>query len=478
MPYPNEHSARLKDPKDFEPKSFRRTNGGTMYGKIKVPKTIAIIWAKLKDKSKPKDPVIPQALRFPVKSWTAQKAKKWLKDNNVKYQSFEPAKKKEKQSMSDGLKKNERDVSMPAVKNTAPISACIFNDNAEVTFAEGDDEKKKNTFRIVGYSGGIIKNHWLWGNIAFDLGGMKFRKSRTPVLAEHFRDVRIGFSTRQEIKDQVIAEGPFLDNSDAQSLKADMLKGFPMEASLLVKPSVVEHVREDASVKVNGLTLKGPGTVFRKSSILEASMCVFGADSKTKSSAYADADNQEIKFNLIQESNIMAEGTQTAIEITSVESFAEQYPDLHAELFASGKAEGVTEAFIEGQQAERDLFTGLKEACGDDHELLVHCYSEGKTAAEAMQLRVEKLEKEKTRLGEKVTELQSKKPRVEPATTEFTDGSTPPGGEEKDKGNEEAWKQEFAASEDLRAEFGNDVDAYVAFKKADDEGSVRIAHQT
>lgn len=453
MPFPNEHSARLRNPKDFDPKSFRRTNGGTIYGKIKVPKTIAIIWAKLKGKNKPSDMPIPQALRFPIKNWTAQKAKKWLKDNKVKYQRFEPAKKKEKQSMSE-----------------APTRACVFNDNVEVTFVEGDDDKKKNTFRIVGYSGGIIKNHWYWGNIAFDLGGMKFRKSRTPVLAEHFKDVRIGFSTRQNIKDQVITEGPFLDNPDAQNLKADMLKGFPMEASLLVMPSVVEHVKEDASVKVNGLTLKGPGSVFRKSTIMEVSMCVFGADSKTKSSAYADSDNQKVKFNFMQENSIMDE-TQTVTEIESVESFARLYPEFHDEILAAGVSEGKKE--------ERDLFAALQEACGDDHELVVQCFNEGKTAEEAMKLHIEKLGKEKTQLSEKVTELQKEKKRVEPAVTEFTDEATQPGGEGegKENKNEEAWKQEFSESADLQAEYGGDVNAYVAFKKADSAGRVRIAHQ-
>lgn len=456
MPYENEHSARLKDPKDFEPKSFRRTNGGTIYGKIKVPKTIAIIWAKLKGKSKPKDPVIPQALRFPTKSWSVDKAKKWLKDNKVKYQKFEPAKKKEKQSMSN---------------DTAPINACVFNDNAIVTFADDDDEKKRSSFRIIGYSGGIIKGHWYWGNVAFDLGGMKFAKSRIPVLEEHIRNIKIGFSTKKEISDKVIVEGPFLDNDNAQKLRADMLKGFPMEASLLVMPLSVEHIKEDASVEVNGLTLKGPGSVFRKSTIMEVSMCVFGADRNTKSSAYADVDNQKVKFNLM-ESNIMTEGIQTAIEITSVESFAEQYPDLHEELFSNGKAEG----FAEGKQAERDLFAGLKEACGDDHDLLVQCYNEGKTAAEAMQLRVEKIEKEKTQLGEKVAELQKAKKSVDPAATEFTDGAVKPGVGEKGKGDEETWKQEFAASEDLQAEYGG-IESYMAFRKADADGNVRIAHK-
>jgi len=45
---------------------------------------------------------------------------------------------------------------MPAVKpakdnDTAPINACVFNDNAQVTFAEGDEDKGKK-FRIVGYT--------------------------------------------------------------------------------------------------------------------------------------------------------------------------------------------------------------------------------------------------------------------------------------------------------------------------------------
>lgn len=90
-PYPNEHSARLRDPDDFDPDSYRRTHGGTMYGTKKVPETIDIIWGKLKGKAKPSDPPLPQALRFPIKNWTAVEAKKWLKDNEVKYIKFEEA---------------------------------------------------------------------------------------------------------------------------------------------------------------------------------------------------------------------------------------------------------------------------------------------------------------------------------------------------------------------------------------------------
>lgn len=92
-PYLNEHAARIKSPDLFDSKTFRRTPDGTIYGKIKVPATAAIIWGKLKGSAKPSDMPIPQSLRFPTDNWTVAQAKKWLKDNNVKYERFEPASK-------------------------------------------------------------------------------------------------------------------------------------------------------------------------------------------------------------------------------------------------------------------------------------------------------------------------------------------------------------------------------------------------
>lgn len=91
-PYPNEHSARLKSP-NMEHIRIRRTHGsgkGTVQG-VKVPTTIDVIWY-IVEKDGEEVPVA-QALRFPIKNWTAAEAKKWLKDNDIKYISFEPASK-------------------------------------------------------------------------------------------------------------------------------------------------------------------------------------------------------------------------------------------------------------------------------------------------------------------------------------------------------------------------------------------------
>jgi hypothetical protein len=86
MPYPNQHSLRLQDPGKFD--EFRTTAGGKLFNKVDVPKTISIIWGHLKGEDK--GTFVPQALRFPIKSWTEEKAKAWIKDNEVKG-SFEAA---------------------------------------------------------------------------------------------------------------------------------------------------------------------------------------------------------------------------------------------------------------------------------------------------------------------------------------------------------------------------------------------------
>jgi hypothetical protein len=95
----NEHSIRLKDPGEFDDKSFRRTHGsgkGMVLG-VKIPASIDVIWGKIKGSSKPEDPVIPQALRFPISKWGKDpaKAKAWIEKNLKGKGSFEAAEPKE-----------------------------------------------------------------------------------------------------------------------------------------------------------------------------------------------------------------------------------------------------------------------------------------------------------------------------------------------------------------------------------------------
>jgi HK97 family phage prohead protease len=81
MPYPNEHSARVREPGDFEKDSFRRKN---------ITKGVDIIIGHLIGETT----MTTQAYRFDIKEFTANEAKAWLKDHDIEYISFEAATKK------------------------------------------------------------------------------------------------------------------------------------------------------------------------------------------------------------------------------------------------------------------------------------------------------------------------------------------------------------------------------------------------
>lgn len=78
MPYPNEHAARIIDPEKFQTNSFRRKN---------IASGIDIIIGKLKNDNT----MTIQAYRFDSEKFSVEEAKKWLKEHNIKYISFEPA---------------------------------------------------------------------------------------------------------------------------------------------------------------------------------------------------------------------------------------------------------------------------------------------------------------------------------------------------------------------------------------------------
>lgn len=86
MPFPNEHSARIKDPDLFDSDSFRSKE---------LKSGIRIIIGKLKGEST----MTAQAYRFSSSQFSAEEAKKWLKDNKVSYISFEAAEEKPEEEL-------------------------------------------------------------------------------------------------------------------------------------------------------------------------------------------------------------------------------------------------------------------------------------------------------------------------------------------------------------------------------------------
>ena len=80
MPYPNEHACRLREPSEFDGKTFRRVS------REHKGKKYEIIMGKLKGQ----DVMTEESYRYPKNSWSVSEAKKHCSDHKGK--RFEPAK--------------------------------------------------------------------------------------------------------------------------------------------------------------------------------------------------------------------------------------------------------------------------------------------------------------------------------------------------------------------------------------------------
>lgn len=171
-------------------------------------------------------------------------------------------------------------------------------------FGEGDEKKPR--LKMVAYSGGVIKDHWYWDNLAIDLKGIKFSSGKFPILEDHITSKKIAFS-KDPILDGKLEIDPdkthFVDTDESAEFQKLSADGFPYQCSIYAKPTIVERLAEGTSVKVNGFTLKGPGTVWRECEFKEASVCVFGWDEKTKATAFS---KEEVEIDM-EEKEILAD---------------------------------------------------------------------------------------------------------------------------------------------------------------------------
>lgn len=77
MPYPNEHACRLRDPGDFQPDSFRRTQ------REHEGKTYACIMGRLKGETT----MTEQAYRYPKDAWDADEARAHCADHDGTFEA-------------------------------------------------------------------------------------------------------------------------------------------------------------------------------------------------------------------------------------------------------------------------------------------------------------------------------------------------------------------------------------------------------
>lgn len=169
---------------------------------------------------------------------------------------------------------------------------------ATVKFAEGAEGEKKPQLEMLAYSGGIIKGHWYWGDLAIDLVGLSFPKKKFPLLEDHDTNKKLGFIKKLSIENNqlTVTDAEFLDTPESLKFRETSAQGFPYEASIYAKPTQIQRLTEDETAEVNGYTMKGPGTIWRKAIFKESSVCTFGYDSNTKSVVMSETEDVIIEY--------------------------------------------------------------------------------------------------------------------------------------------------------------------------------------
>ncbi len=161
------------------------------------------------------------------------------------------------------------------------------------------DGKGAPKLKMVAYSGGVIKDHWYWDNLAIDLDGMKFSGGKFPVLENHSTDRKIAVIGKPLIEDGKLMapeNAKFMPTEAAEEFIKLSQEGFPYQSSIYAKPSNVERIAEGSSAQVNGFTLKGPASIWRQCEFREMSVCVFGWDSKTQASAFSKDEFELLSY--------------------------------------------------------------------------------------------------------------------------------------------------------------------------------------
>jgi len=189
-----------------------------------------------------------------------------------------------------------------------PQGALRLRSSGAQACAFAKDGEETPQLQMVAYSGGVISDHYYWGNLVIDLSGMKFSKKKYPVLEDHWTAKKIAFTGKPVIEDNKLSLDPakttFVDTPESEEFQKLSKEGFPYESSIYAEPSVIESIEEGASVEVNGFTLKGPARVWRQCEFKEASVCVFGYDDKTSSQAFS----KEVVELSVEETVVSIEG--------------------------------------------------------------------------------------------------------------------------------------------------------------------------
>ncbi|MGO8748330.1 MAG: hypothetical protein ACLQNE_20340 [Thermoguttaceae bacterium] len=150
----------------------------------------------------------------------------------------------------------------------------------------GDATKsKKEPIRLFVRSSKPI-DHFYWGQCVHDMTGLE-HKQKIPLDYMHGDDV-VGYADKFDVDKEGLTIGGFLTPSRDDDRAAEILykakAGVPWEGSVNFDGGnlKIEQLKQGQTAQVNGYTMQGPGTIFRKWTLRGAAVCPYGADPDTQ----------------------------------------------------------------------------------------------------------------------------------------------------------------------------------------------------
>ncbi len=157
-------------------------------------------------------------------------------------------------------------------------------------------EKQMPRFRMVAYTGGVMRITGFPHPVVVDLEGLAIERQDIPVRLDHNPRQGVGHTQRVVIEGgQVIAEGLVSrDTSWARDVAKSGVNGFPWQASIGAAVVDAQFIPNGQSITVNGRTFDGPLHVVRKAILKEISFVDSGADAATSARIAANSKEPQV----------------------------------------------------------------------------------------------------------------------------------------------------------------------------------------
>lgn len=146
------------------------------------------------------------------------------------------------------------------------------------------DTTKKHTFRLMAYTGGLMRVNAFFDPVVVDLGGaITLRSSQLPILDNHNHSTPIGHAESGGVKISAAGieiTGTLSGAGTPEGARVLELarNGYKYQASIGLNPTTRERVEAGSKATVNGQEVQGPAWIIRAGELYECSLVAVGAD--------------------------------------------------------------------------------------------------------------------------------------------------------------------------------------------------------